>query len=138
MNTIQVTNPDGQVVNYTEAEVLSAFKSRDTYKEAYELEREAIRTFRYKVRDFFGDLEWDDYNESSIHKDTVNELLESVGLDKLTSSYSATVRITVTICNIEAEDEDAARAIIEDDIEVSSNLFNVDVDDIDVQEVSPE
>ena len=112
MNTIQITTTDG-TVNYTEAEVLRFIeraRETDAIQNISNDNRKQIETNRYKVRDFFSECEWSD-GEALIQKSDVNELLESIGANKLTTKYNATYTITGTF-SVECEDEDDAEAML--------------------------
>jgi len=132
MNTIQITSEDGIVINYTEGEVLRYIKKveeLDAYKQT------AIDN-RHKVRDFFSECEWSN-GETTISKSDVNELLESIGANKLTSRYSGTFAINGTF-SVEAEDEDAASSLFEDDVNVEFYSGDVDIDNIETQDIEEE
>ena len=124
MNTIQVDTIDG-AVNYTETEV----------KRFIEKAGELSDT-KYKVRDFFSELEWEN-NEATITRSEVNKLLKSIGCDTIRGEYKATVTITAYVTGYEAEDEDDAKDCIADDITVdigssaTINVDNVEVDDVE-------
>ena len=125
MNTIQVTTTDG-TVNYTESEVLR-FIERVQELDAYK--QNAIDN-RHKVRDFFSECEWSD-GETTITKSDVNELLESIGANKLTTKYTANYTITGTF-SVECEDEDDAETIFTDNVSVDFYGGEIDVDLIEV------
>ena len=125
MNTIQVTTEDG-VINYTEAEVLRFIQKVD---ELDGFKRNAIDN-RQKVRDFFSEGQWDD-GEFSASKEDINELLESIGANRLTSTYRATYTITGTF-SVDAESADDAEAIFTDNVTVDFYDGDIDVDQIEV------
>jgi uncharacterized protein YajQ (UPF0234 family) len=126
MNTIQVDTVDG-AVNYTETEV----------KRFIEKAGQLVDT-RYKVRDFFGELEWSD-GETTITRSQVNELLKSIQCDLIRAEYKATVTITAYITGYTAEDEDDAENCIADDISVDiGSGGSIDVDSIEVSDVEEE
>lgn len=129
MNTIQITSDDGIVINYTEGEVLRYIKKveeLDAYKQT------AIDN-RHKVHDFFSESEWSN-GETTISKSDVNELLESIGANRLTSRYSGTFTVNGTF-SVEAEDEDAASSLFEDDVNVEFYSGDVDVDNIETHDI---
>ncbi len=126
MHTITITKENG-TVNYTEAEV-SRFIER-----AGELS-----DTKYKVRDFFSELEWSS-GETTITRDEVNELLKSIGCDILRAEYRATVTITAYVTGYTAESEDDASDCIGDDIEVSiGSSADIRVDNIEVDDIEEE
>jgi hypothetical protein len=126
MNTIQIDTVDG-AVNYTETEVTRFIKRA-----------EELSDTKYKVRDFFSELEWSS-GEATITRSEVNELLKSIGCDLIRAEYKATVTITAYVTGYSAEDEDDASNCIEDDISVSiGSDGSIDVDSIEVTDVEEE
>jgi hypothetical protein len=126
MNTIGITTVDG-VVNYTESEVTRFIEKAGQTSD-----------IKYKVRDFFSELEWNS-GEATITRSEVNELLKSIGCDKLRTEFKATVTITAYVTGYEAEDEDDATDCIADDIEVNiGSSADIRVDNIEVEDVEEE
>jgi len=129
MNTIQVTTVVGPI-NYTEAEIVRYIEK------AGQVDRlnQNLKDLRYQVRDFFGEGEWSD-GEQTINKDDVNTLLVNIGCDKLTSRYSGNFTVTGTF-TIEVDDEDDIESIVADNLSVdcyaTSDLV---VDLIEVSEI---
>ena len=135
MNTIQVTTIDG-IVNYTENEVVRFIEKANEVNaiQASASEDRAQRISNtYKVRDFFSEIEWSD-SEATITKSDVNELLESIGANKLTTKYRATYTITGTF-SVDAEDADDAEAIFTDNVTVDFYDGDIDVDQIEVMDI---
>ena len=123
MNTIAITKADG-IVNYTETEV-TRFIQR----------AEELSDTKYKVRDFFSELEWEN-NEATITRSEVNKLLKSIGCDTIRGQYKATVTITAYVTGYEAEDEDDAADCIADDITVDvGSSADIRVDNVEVDDV---
>jgi hypothetical protein len=126
MNTIEITTEEN-TVTYTELDV-TRFIER----------AKQLNEIKYKVRDFFGELEWSS-GEATITRSEVNELLKSIQCDLIRAEYKATVTITAYITGYTAEDEDDAENCIADDIEVSiSSDASIDVDSIEVSDVEEE
>jgi hypothetical protein len=128
MNTIQVTTTDG-TVNYTESEVvrfIEKVKELDDYKQT------AIDN-RHKVRDFFSEIEWSN-GEATISKSDVNELLEVIGANKLTTRYNGTFTVTGTF-SVDADDEDEADNIFTDNVSVDFYDGDIDVDQIETHDI---
>ena len=134
MNTIQITNDEGQVVNYTEEEVRSAFKLRDHYKSIAESSNTEIRKIRNDVRDFFSEGEWDS-GETTCNKGDVNSLLDRIGSNKLTSKYTGTATIEFTF-ELEAEDEDEARTLVEENVSLQYSWVDILDENINIDDVS--
>jgi hypothetical protein len=138
MNTIQITTVDG-VVNYTESEVIRFIEKAGEVNaiQASASEDRAQRISNtYKVRDFFSECEWSD-GETTITKSDVNELLESIGANKLTTRYSATYTITGTF-SVDAEDADDAETIFTDNVTVDFYDGDIEVDQIEVHDMEEE
>lgn len=137
MNTIQITNDEGQIVNYTEEEVKRAFNdAKFSASQVISLQEQRIKVKRL-VRDFFSELGWEsgyDGGEASIHKDHVNALLRDIGADVLTTTYRGSATITFTF-KVEAEDEDDARTLIEENAGISEYGFSATDEEVTVDEV---
>jgi hypothetical protein len=126
MNTIQVDTVDG-AVNYTETEVKRFIERAGQLSDV-----------RYKVRDFFSELDWVG-GEVLINRSEVNELLKAIQCDLIRAEYKATVTITAYITGYPAEDEDDANNCIEDDITVNvGSSASIDIESIEVSDVEEE
>lgn len=135
MNTIQINTEEG-TINYTETEVIRFIeraKETDAVQQRADRHYQEVRDIRYKVRDFFSECEWSD-GETTVNKGDVNLLLESIGADKLTSRYSGTFTINGTF-SVDAEDEDAASSLFEDDVNVEFYSGDIDVDNIETHDI---
>jgi hypothetical protein len=126
MNTIAITTGEN-VVTYSELEV-----------KRYVERAEQLSDIKYKVRDFFSELEWSD-GEATITRSDVNKLLKSIQCDLIRAEYKATVTITAYVTGYSAEDEDDAENCIADDINVSiGSDGSIDVDSVEVSDVEEE
>ena len=135
MNTIQINTEEG-TINYTEAEVIRFIeqaKETDAVQQRADRHWQEVRDIRYKVRDFFSEGEWSD-GETTCNKGDVNLLLDSIGADKLTSTYTGTFIINGTF-SIEAEDAETATSLLEDDINVEFYSGDIDVDNIETHDI---
>jgi len=126
MNTITINNAEGASIVYTESEVLRFIQKVD---ELDAFKQNAIDN-RHKVRDFFSECEWSD-GETTITKSDVNELLDAIGANKLTTKYTANYTITGTF-SVECDDEDDAEAMFTDNVSVDFYDGEIDVDLIEV------
>lgn len=129
---------DAVTYNFTEESLKELIKSEATLKlrlESVQLEaQEAYRKIastRNKVYDFFSEAFDDGSDEATVTRDDVNELLESIGSDVLTTTWSATVEITVTVTGIKATSPEEVEDIITDNIEVSG--YDLELHDPDVR-----
>lgn len=99
--------------------------------------KELLNEIRYKVRDFFSELEWQD-GKATITKSQVNELLESIGCDSIRSTFRATVNITAYVTDYEATDEDDATICIADDISLDIGMGHIEISNLEVEDVEDE
>jgi len=136
---------DGTTYNFTEDSLKELIKSEITTKkkheaisnEAQEAYRKLVST-RSKVYDFFSEAFDDGSDEVTVTRDDVNELLESIGSDVLTATWSATVEITVTVTGIKATSPEEVEDIITDNIEVGGYDLELHDPDVRVQDIERE
>ena len=138
---------DGTTYNFTEESLKELIKSETAAKRKHEaVSTEAQEAYRklIKVRNevhayfteaFDGSV---DEDETTVTRDEVNALLESIGSDMLTTSWSATVEITVNITGIKATSKEEVEDIINDNIEVSGYDLDIDGQDINISEIERE
>ena len=135
MNTIQITTVDGPV-NYTEAEVvryIEKAKGIDDLNTLLNQQYNTIRSIKDNVRDFFSEVEWEN-GEQTVTKSDVNELLERIGSNKLTTRYNATYTITGTF-SVEVEDEDEVESDFTDNVNVDYYNGDIEVEHIEVNDI---
>jgi len=135
MNTIQINTPEG-TVNYTESEIIRFIeraKDIDAVQQRADKHLQDLRNVRNEVRDFFSEGEWQD-SETTVNKGDVNFLLERIGSNKLTSTYTGTFNINGTF-SIEAEDAQQATDVFENDVNVEFYGGDIDVDNIEVHDL---
>ena len=102
---------DGTTYNFTEESLKELIKSEIYAKSRLESLRtetqesyRKLASTRSAVYDFFTEA-FDgatDEDETTVTRDEVNELLEAIGSDILSTTWSATVEITVTVVGIKA------------------------------------
>jgi hypothetical protein len=85
------------------------------------------------VRDFFSEGEWND-GEFTVSKEDVNELLTSIGANRLTTRYNGTYTVTGTF-SVDAEDPTDAETIFTDNLTVDFYDGDIEVDQIDVTDI---
>ena len=144
MNTITISDTESQngaMITYTDHEIVRMIAELKDYKDRQERLGDAnvnlnkdIRTLREKVRDFFSEVEWED-GEQTVSKSDVNELLESIGANRLTSTYGGSFTITGTF-TVEAEDEDEAASMFTDNASVDFSEGDYRVEDVSTDDVS--
>ena len=135
--TIESTQVGVPNVSYTSAEVLRFIEKAklvDDYSTKLTNAYKEIRDIKNKVRDFFSEVEWED-GEQTVSKSDVNELLESIGSHKLTTTYGGAFTITGTF-TVEAEDEDEAASMFVDNASVDFSEGDYRVEDITAEDVS--
>jgi hypothetical protein len=135
MNTIQITTVDG-TINYTENEVIRFIeraKEIDAVQQVSDLCRKEKNDSRNQVRDFFSEGQWDN-GEFTANKEDINDLLESIGSNKLTTKYNATYTITGTF-SVDAESAEDAEAAFTDNVTVDFYDGDIDVDQVEVHDM---
>ena len=135
MNTIQINTAEG-TVNYTEAEVIRFIertKETDAIQQVADQYRKNIREIRDEVRNFFSEGEWSD-GETTCNKGDVNAMLERIGCNKITSTYTGTFTIHGTF-SLEAEDADSATDLLTDNINVEFYDGDIDVDNVEIHDM---
>ena len=144
MNTITISDTEshnGAMITYTDHEIARMIAELKEWKERsanlgdsnINLNKD-IRTLREKVRDFFSEGEWND-NEFSASKSDINELLESIGANRLTSTYGGSFTITGTF-QIEAEDEDEAGSKFVEGVDVNFYEGDITIDDTTTDDIA--
>ena len=92
-----------------------------------------------KVREWFRGLEWEDSDTALIEKEFASDLLEDIGLDRLSTSWSASVVIHATINGLQAKNSIIARDLIEGNVEVNfGEDADIWIEDIHVNDLEEE
>ena len=115
------TDKDGNQVKYTDEMIKRVIEDLDYHKDKankYWLEKTQIRE---KVYEFFKERYEIGNEEITCSVDDVNYLLESIGSEKLKALFTVTGRIDFTIVDIEAESEEDAREIVENELSLEFN-----------------
>jgi len=138
MNTIQVLDIEsGNTINYTEEEVrnyIRKSKEVDAVQQVANEYRATANSIRNQVRDFFSEREWSD-RETTINLDEVNELLNNIGSHAIQSTYSGSITISLSFCDLDADNADDAINKIEDDITVELYGASVSIDQVSVDDI---
>jgi uncharacterized protein YifN (PemK superfamily) len=132
------TNADGTTVKYTDEMIKNVINDLQYYKNTATEVRTRNLTIRQEVYDFFNERYDSGSDEITCTVDDVNELLETIGADKLRRMYTVTGRIEFTVTDIEADSEDDARDQVENNltVEFDGNTvddYSIDVNDVDQQ-----
>lgn len=137
MNTIQIIDNEGRTINYTDTEIKTIIENGQLFATQNAAISDQRKTFKRLVRDFFSELGWEsgyDGGEATIHKDHVNTLLKDLGIDGLTTTYRGSATINFAF-EVEATDEDEARAIIEENASVQEYGFDASDESVSVDEI---
>lgn len=126
------TNSDGSTTKYTEEMIKNVIIDRDYYRNQSNGYFTKYVGNRDKVYEFFKDRFDSSDDTITVTVDDVNELLESIGADKLVALFTVTGTITFTITDVEAESEEEARELVEGELSVDFN-GNGSLDDWDVE-----
>jgi hypothetical protein len=129
------TNADGTTVKYTDEMIKNVINDLQYYKNTATEVRSRNLTIRQEVYDFFSERYDSGSDEITCTVEDVNELLDSIGADKLRRMYTVTGRIEFTVTDIEADSEDDARDQVENNLSVEFDGNTVDDYSIDVNDV---
>ena len=131
------TNEGGDTIKYTDEMIKNTIEDLNYQRDKankYWLEKVQLRD---KVYEFFKDRYNTGDEEITCSVEDVNELLESIGSDKLKSLFSVSGRISFVITDIEADSEEDARDIVEAELTVEFNGDgNLDEWDVDISDTS--
>jgi hypothetical protein len=131
------TDKDGNTVKYTDEMIKNAIQDLDYQREKaskYWTEKVQLKD---KVYEFFNYRYNTGDTEITCTVEDVNDLLESIGSDKLKSLFSVSGRINFVITDIEADSEEDARDIVESELNLEFNGDgNLDEWDVDISDTS--
>jgi len=130
----------GTRYTFTNESLTRLIEEKDSVKEELGQVQRKVKSMGWDVREFFESRK-DSNNTDDIccTVEDINELLRGLGVDQLTSTWSATVTITATVTGIEAPNAGEAQELLDDAFEVNLTIDgDVWVDDINVQSVHAE
>lgn len=131
------TNTDGTTVKYTDEMIKHVIESNDYNKKKMQEYLDRFHEARVSVYDFFKERHDTGSDEITCSVEDVNELLESMGSEKLKSLFSVSGRINFVIIDIEADSEEDAREIVESELNVEFNGDgSLDEWDVDISDTS--
>ena len=135
--SIQVGGTKYTLTNQSLAQII---EDKDSLKAELEQAQRKVKSIGWDVREFFESRkDGNNTDDITCTVEDINELLNSLGVDQLTNTWSATVWISATITGIEASSKDEAENIIKDNVEVNYNDDgDIWVDDVEVKSVYPE
>lgn len=111
-------------INPLAAEVARLIEQIEGVKRQVSTANDIIESTRTTVRDWFIE-QFDGESTTQIERDDVNELLESVDIDQLTTKYHVTLYISVT-GTVEADDEEEAADLLANDISITPSDYRID------------
>ena len=133
------TDKDGNQTKFTDEMVGIALDERNELRIKLEEKQNLIDThwdrvhkIRREVYEFFSARYETGDTEITCSKEDVNELLESIGADKLKTLWTVTGRIEFTVTDIEAESEDDAYQTVENGMSVELDGDTVDDWSLDI------
>ena len=92
-----------------------------------------------KVREWFCSLDWADNDTTTIEKEFTSDLLEDIGLERISTSWSASVIIYATINGLQAKNAATAKELITDNIEVNfEEDADIWIEDVHVNDLQQE
>lgn len=131
------TNLDGSTVKYTDEMIKQVIESNDYNKKKMQEYLDRFHKARVSVYDFFKERHDTDKDEIECSVEDVNELLESLGAEKLKALFTVTGRIDFTIVDIEADSEEDAKDLVNNHLTVEyGEEGTVDDWSIDISDVS--
>jgi Cdc6-like AAA superfamily ATPase len=131
------TNEDGSTVKYTEEMIKNTITDRSYYQDRYYTSIRSVGDIKAKVYEFFKDRYDTGDTEITCTVDDVNELLESIGADKLKALFTVNGTISFSIVDVEADSEEDARDIVSNDLNLEFNGDgSLDEWDVDVTDAS--
>ncbi len=139
------TDSDGNTIKFTDDMIKAALDERAQLRnqlnaniELAQSRHSKIVDIRSNVYDFFNERLVIGDNEITCTIEDVNELLEYIGADKLKRLFTVSGRIEFTVTDIEADSEEEARDMVENNlsVEFDGNIvddYNIDVHDVEQQ-----
>ena len=141
-----ITNEDGSTTKFTEDMAITAIKERDQLRkdladktEWNSRHTDRLSAIRGAVHNFFTERYETGDAEITCTVEDVNDLLSSIGADKLKRLFTVKGTVSFIVTDIEAEDEDDATSIVENEINLEFNGegnlddWSLDVDDTQEQ-----
>ena len=133
------TLADGSTVKYTEDMIKNAISDRDYYQGRYQDFVSRLNQLRTEVYNFFKDRYDSSDSEITLTVDDANEMLIMIGAGSLKALFTVSGTIHFTITDIEAETEEEANDIVNNELTVEFNgegeldNWSLDINDITQQ-----
>lgn len=141
---------DGNQTKFTDDMITVAIDERNslrtelqeekrTREEKIQFWRDKFFSVRSKVEYYFNERYTPGEDVIECDVDSINELLSSIGAERLQSLYSVSGSINFSIVDVEAKSEEEAREIVENDLclefsgDGTLSEWNIDIDNVDSQ-----
>ena len=128
------TAEDGSTVKYTDEMIKNVIKDVQYYKDKRQGYLDRYHKARVAVYDFFAARHDAGDDDITCTVEDVNELLETIGCEKLKALFTVSGTISFTITDIEADSEEDARDQVESELRaefdgIGSIDWDVDITD---------
>ena len=131
------TNLDGSTVKYTDDMIKHVIESEDYNKKKVQEYLSRFHKARVSVYEFFNNRYDSGDTEITCTVDDVNELLESLGADKLKALFTVNGTISFSVVDVEADSEEDARDIVSNSLELQfTDEGSLDGWDVEVTDAS--
>ena len=131
------TNLDGSIVKYTDDMIKHVIESEDYNKKKVQEYLSRFHKARVSVYEFFNNRYDSGDTEITCTVDDVNELLESLGADKLKALFTVNGTISFSVVDVEADSEEDARDIVTNSLELQfTDEGSLDGWDVEVTDAS--
>jgi len=131
------TNLDGSTVKYTDDMIKHVIESEDYNKKKVQEYLSRFHKTRVSVYEFFNNRYDSGDTEITCTVDDVNELLESIGADKLKALFTVNGTISFSVVDVEADSEEDARDIVSNSLELQfTDEGSLDEWDVEVTDAS--
>ena len=115
------TNEGGETIKYTDEMIKNTIVDLNYQRDKSDKAWEKITTIRRLVFDFFNNEYEAGESSITVQVEDVNQLLKDIGADTLKSLFTVTGRIDFVITDVEADSEEDARDIVENDLSLEFN-----------------
>lgn len=131
------TNLDGSTIKYTDDMIKHVIESEDYNKKKVQEYLNRFHKARVSVYDFFNERYDSGDTEITCTVDDVNELLESLGADRLKALFTVNGTISFSVVDVEADSEEDARDIVSNSLELQfTDEGSLDSYDVEVTDAS--
>ena len=128
---------DGNTTKYTEEMIKTVIESNDYNKGKMQEYLSRFHKARVSVYEFFNNRYDSGDTEITCTVDDVNELLESLGADKLKALFTVNGTISFSVVDVEADSEEDARDIVSNSLELKfTDEGSLDEWDVEVTDAS--